>query len=336
MNNKIKRNYSDHIINLIRRDLADNIPISHISRKFEVSRKFIYTIKNDVPSKERGRPKQYDANKLTMQCKKSILKSKKQKKRSTATNIMKDVLENVSIRTLQTFLNKTKAFKLRNFKKKIVLNDVQKSERVNTITSWFEDNVNFKSVIFSDECRFSLDGPDSFLSWDLYEGDGDGIRQKRMVDGGGIMIYGFVESSGYLHIEKIDGTMDSKKYLNLMQEKVMNLIRERNGTSFIYQQDNARPHTAKIMKQYFENEQINVLKWPSRSPDLSIIENVWKIMKDYVYESMAIENLSELWQRIQMAEVRINEEKGKVIQNMYKSIVKRYLKVLKNGGSNKL
>ncbi|GFW08819.1 transposable element Tcb1 transposase [Trichonephila clavipes] len=40
----------------------------------------------------------------------------------------------------------------------------------------------------------------------------------------------------------------------------------------IFQQDNARPHVARIVQRFFVNQQIELLPWPARSPDLSPIE----------------------------------------------------------------
>ncbi|GBN23884.1 hypothetical protein AVEN_145392-1 [Araneus ventricosus] len=45
----------------------------------------------------------------------------------------------------------------------------------------------------------------------------------------------------------------------------------------VFQQDNVRPHTAVVAQHVLQN--VNMLPWPARSPDLSTIEYVWDIIE---------------------------------------------------------
>jgi transposase len=51
------------------------------------------------------------------------------------------------------------------------------------------------------------------------------------------------------------------------------------GPEFILMDDNARPHRARVVEQYLEQETIVYMDWPARSPNLNPIEHVWNMLQ---------------------------------------------------------
>ncbi|GFY06048.1 transposable element Tcb1 transposase [Trichonephila clavipes] len=70
----------------------------------------------------------------------------------------------------------------------------------------------------------------------------------------------------------------------------------------IFQQDNARPHVARIVQRIFVNHQIELLPWPARSPDLSPIETMWSMIAQRLTQNTPPATTpDQLWKRVEDA-----------------------------------
>ena len=58
--------------------------------------------------------------------------------------------------------------------------------------------------------------------------------------------------------------------------------------------DNARPHVARICRQFLNRNNVNVLSWPAVSPDMNPIEHIWDYLGRRVRARGNVHNLRDL------------------------------------------
>jgi len=88
--------------------------------------------------------------------------------------------------------------------------------------------------------------------------------------------------------------MNAEFYIGILREHIPE-VKEMLGDEFRWQQDNDLKHTSHRAMAFLRSQVPEIIDWPSYSPDLNPIENLWGIVKRNVERRMP-KNLGELEQ----------------------------------------
>ena len=83
---------------------------------------------------------------------------------------------------------------------------------------------------------------------------------------------------------------------------------------------------------YLAEKNVQVLPWPSKSPDINLIEHIWGILKDRVYDGTKIFNKKQLKDRIISAIAFYDKNYKFEVRKWFNSYFDRVLKVICSNG----
>lgn len=122
--------------------------------------------------------------------------------------------------------------------------------------------------------------------------------------------------------------MDGLFYVNILKTQILPSAQSMYGMNWRLQQDNDPKHTSRVAKEFIAENSIHAIDWPSNSPDLNPIENMWQIMKNNVEKRMPnnIDQLTrfmtEEWEAIPQA----------IVNNLVSSMKHRCESILEKNG----
>ena len=134
------------------------------------------------------------------------------------------------------------------------------------------------NMLFSDNSWFQLEVSDGRVR--IWQGSGERYTDACMVErnhwgGPRAMVWGRISYQQRTPLVIFDvrpgrrNGVTAQRYIeNVLHSVVLPFMAAHPGMTV--QQDNARPHTARITTQFLQQNNIDLLPWPSMSPDLSI------------------------------------------------------------------
>ncbi|UYV82057.1 Transposase, partial [Cordylochernes scorpioides] len=172
----------------------------------------------------------------------------------------------------------------------------QRLEWCRSRSTWMTE---WHRVVFSDESRFCLSSDSRRVRVWRRRGERSNpaaIVERPTVRPRGIMVWGAIAYDSRSSLLRIQGTMTAQRYVDDVLRPVT-LPYLQGVPNALYQQDNARPHTARISQQALQD--VQMLPWPSYSPDLSPIEHVWDIIGRRLHALPQPRSEDELWQMVE-------------------------------------
>jgi hypothetical protein len=145
------------------------------------------------------------------------------------------------------------------------------------------------------------------------------------------MVWGAFCQRGRLDLDFPDHRLNSARYQAVLQRRLLPPYRVLSQYGYEFQHDNAPCHASRSTRAFLNGQHVQFLEWPSCSPDLNPIENLWGILVRMIYaDNKQYRNKDELRNAIETAWEDLEQETA---DNLIQSMPNRIFQVInRNGG----
>ena len=157
---------------------------------------------------------------------------------------------------------------------------------------------------------------------------------KKVAHSPSVMVWACISGRGLGSIELLDGTVNGKKMLQILQQNLLKSSKKlfpgkgREIVPWWFQQDNAPAHSSRLVQTWLHRNGIQCIRWPPHSPDLNIIENLWGDLKHRV----EARNPTTLQELITYIKIEWEETHLRFLQKLSHSMPKRCADVIESNG----
>lgn len=245
----------------------------------------------------RDRPRTGRPGKLTSAAKKKLRVFLKRKKggssRAAAASLASATGIHVDHSTVLRYAH-SNALKFRVRPKKPKLTEKQKAARV-AFASAQRPNGYWRNVFFTDEKTYGISYEQRGQWLEVYEEAEPRATEKYGIS---VRVWGGVGDRGLTPLYRIPKSMTGPEYQQFLETKVFPDMVRLYGTGWIFEQDGDGTHSAHMVRRWLSEQPVGWIEnWPSGSPDISIVENLWPILGQRMVGSK-VRTADGLWRRL--------------------------------------